>query len=271
MASKREECTVTKVDQPEHPPSKIEARQQRLERMKVVRRGSYRVPSLEEIRSGEWLNDSHIEAVSILLKAHFPDKSGLYDPKLGQDLAFPVTKPPLVQIVHVADHWLTVEGVSPSVARVYDSMNYTTSMDTQSQIAAVMQCMAASITLEVQNVQLQIGSSDCGLYAIAYATDLCYGNNPSNLRYNQSKMRSHLIKCLEGQKMTPFPSRFRRPSHPKIEEVRVYCKCRLPDNGEEDMAACDNCNEWYHLTCGNIPAEVFSSETLWLCHMCGES
>ena len=59
--------------------------------------------------------------------------SGLYDPKLGQDLAFPLTNPKFVQIVHVGNHWLTV-GVSPSLARVYDSMNFTTSVATQPMI-----------------------------------------------------------------------------------------------------------------------------------------
>ena len=270
MTDKGDGCVITEVNKPEHPPSKIEARRQRLERMKVVQYGSYSLPPLEEIRSGEWLSDMHIKAASdLLLKVQFPAVSGLYDPKLGQDLAFPVTKPQFVQIVHASSHWLTVEGVSPSLARVYDSMNYTTSVRTQSQIAAIMRCKADSITLEVHNVQLQEGGSDCGVYAVAYATDLCYGNNPSNLHYHQGKLRLHLIECLEMKEMTPFPSQSRRPSDPLIEEVRVYCTCRLPDGGEEEMAACDKCNEWYHSSCENIPAGVFvNSKRSWLCSRC---
>ena len=162
------------------------------------------------------------KAVSDLLKAQFPAVPGLYDPKLGQDLAFPLTKPQFVQIVHVGNHWLTV-GVSPSLARVYDSMNFTTSVATQSQIAAIMRCPTDSITLEVHNVQLQKGVTDCGLYAIAYATDLCHGNKPSHLHYHQDKLRLHLVECLETKKMTPFPSQSCRSSIPLIEEVCVYC------------------------------------------------
>ena len=143
-------------------------------------------------------------------------------PPLGQDLAFPLTKPHFVQIVHIGNHWLTAEGVSPSLARVYNSMNFTTSVATQSQIAVIMWCLTDCITLEVQNVQLQKGVTDCGLYAIAYATDLCYGNKPSNLHYHQDKLRVHLVKSLET-KMTPFPSKYCISSIPLIEGVRVYC------------------------------------------------
>ena len=50
--------------------------------------------------------------------------------------------------------------------------------------ATIMWCPTDSITFEVYNVQLQKGVTDCGLYAIVYATDLCHGNKPSNLHYN---------------------------------------------------------------------------------------
>ena len=237
-------CMIMKVDEPEHPLSKIEVRRKRLERMKLdsVQSCSYSQPSLEEIRSGKWLSDMHIKAANDLLKAQFPAVSGLYDTKLGQDLAFPLTNLQFVQIVHVGNHWLTVEGVSPSLSRVYDSMNFTTSVATQSQIAAIMRCPTDSITLEVHNVQLQKGVTDCGLYSIAYATDLCHGHKPSNLYYHRDKLRLHLVECLET-KMTPFPSQSCRSSIPLIEEVRVFCTCHLSDNGEKDMAACDKCNE----------------------------
>ena len=49
-------------------------------------------------------------------------------------------------------------------------MNFTTPVATQSQIAAIKWCLTDSTTLEVHNVQLQKGVTDCGLYVIAYAT-----------------------------------------------------------------------------------------------------
>ena len=51
----------------------------------------------------------------------------------------------------------------------------------------------------------QTGSSDCGLFAIAYAIDLLHGDDPKNILYDQSKMHKHLLKNLEEGKITPFP------------------------------------------------------------------
>ena len=51
----------------------------------------------------------------------------------------------------------------------------------------------------------QVGSTDCGLFAIAYAADILNGNNIYDLIYDQTKMREHLIACLEQQKITAFP------------------------------------------------------------------
>ena len=82
---------------------------------------------------------------------------------------------------------------------------------TLSQIAAVMCCPDTSITLKVEKTQFQKGGSDCGLFAIAFATDLCHGNNPASYRYDQDKLRSHLLECLRLKKMTPFPSQLHRP------------------------------------------------------------
>ena len=49
------------------------------------------------------------------------------------------------------------------------------------------------------------GSNDCGLFAIAYATELAHGGDPAKVVYSQGEMRSHFIKCLENGILTPFP------------------------------------------------------------------
>lgn len=55
-------------------------------------------------------------------------------------------------------------------------------------------------------VQQQKNGSDCGIFSIAFATTLVYGQNPMNVTYNISRMRSHLLHCLKGGIMTPFPT-----------------------------------------------------------------
>ena len=49
----------------------------------------------------------------------------------------------------------------------------------------------------------QAGTTDCGVFAIATATSLLHGMNPSE--YTQSLIRSHLIQCFETLDLTPFP------------------------------------------------------------------
>ena len=38
--------------------------------------------------------------------------------------------------------------------------------------------------IEVGRTQFQQGKVDCGLYAIAFATEFCFGNNPECYRYH---------------------------------------------------------------------------------------
>ena len=69
----------------------------------------------------------------------------------------------------------------------------------------------------------QAGFDDCGVFAAAYCTALSHGQNPSSYVYNQSMMREHLIKCLEGSEMLPFPvMRERRVGPPSSFKIDVY-------------------------------------------------
>ena len=37
----------------------------------------------------------------------------------------------------------------------------------------------------------------CGLFAIAFATEICTGHNPSDAEFVQREMRPHLLNCLK--------------------------------------------------------------------------
>ena len=45
----------------------------------------------------------------------------------------------------------------------------------------------------------QVGSNDCRLFCTAYAKDLAEGNDPSDIAYNQSSMRLHLLECFKKE------------------------------------------------------------------------
>lgn len=268
------DCTITDV---KFPLSKVNSRLQRIQshekqkakRVKSSKSFNFSYKFLEEIESGKWLNDCHVKTVCDLLIHQFPTIPGLYDPKYGEDLSFPPTDDGFVQILHCNNHWLTIHGKTSELVKVYDSMNSIMPLPIQAQIASIAYCQSHSITLEVHSTQLQRGYDDCALFAIAYATDLCYGNDPAGLRYFQEKLRHHLIQCLKVKKILPFPSRLRRHTKPMIKVVKVFCTCRLPETDDENMVACDACNEWYHASCEEIPAEIFTSaEDTWLCRKC---
>ena len=61
------------------------------------------------------------------------------------------------------------------------------------------------LTLQKLSTQRQCNDLDCGLFAIANMVDICYGNNPEDLSYDQDLMRKHLEKCLKTKKYNLFP------------------------------------------------------------------
>ena len=78
-----------------------------------------------------------------------------------------------------------------------------------------------------RDVQRWLGPNDCGLFVLAFLYALVdpsfdgNGKDPSFLRFEQSKMRSHYAYCTENSIFTEFPSdeMFR---HKKVDTVYVY-------------------------------------------------
>ena len=59
--------------------------------------------------SGEWLNDTIVNASQRLIATSFPLCNGLQDTNLGQTLAFDIQRSPFVQVLHTGyDHWVTI-------------------------------------------------------------------------------------------------------------------------------------------------------------------
>ena len=91
---------------------------------------------------------------------------------------------------------------------------------------------------------MQNGTSDCGLYAIAFATAIAFGDDPASCLFDAQKMRQHLYYCLEAGKLEPFPHRSRLGGHVKNEDV--YCVCRMPEMHSVSMIECTQCSKWFH-------------------------
>ena len=135
---------------------------------------------ISHLQNGEMLNDTHIDVANQMLRKQFPEVRGLQSPLLGQSLSFAVTEPPFLHVDTL--HWVTVIGVSSSLVKVYDSVFNTVGSSLALQTASILRTKSDNIVLEVERTQFQLGKVDCGLFAIAFATEFCYGNNPECYR-----------------------------------------------------------------------------------------
>lgn len=214
--------------------------------------------------------DKHISTVNQLLAQRFQTLNGLVNPLvLAEYLRYTSGAKDFVQIVCLArNHWVCVSNLlsPPGVVEVYDSVpTYSkTSTSLIKQVAAIMKTPSSSFELKHVDVQRQVGSADCALFAIAFATTLCVGGDPHVTSYVQEAMRQHLGRCFETQMMSPFPApdRLRRLGRRRVihkQTVHVYCVCRLPWNKHDDwgpLVQCSMCGEWYHQLCLEIEQSV---------------
>ena len=224
-----------------------------------------------------WLTDSIIDAAQNLLKKAFP-VPGLQSVSCGLTMTYAVQPGEFIQILNTGlGHWVTIStiGTSHPTVHVYDSLYSCAGTRLKAQIAAVMATEKPELILEFMDVPIQSGTYDCGLFAIAFATALALGEKPELFFFDQSKMRAHLWQCLERGKMEMFPvvrkRRVKKSSVKTVEQVPVYCKCRMPELPGERMIECSMCKDWYHMdTCvggAPLPSHLDSSLS-WFCNKC---
>ena len=89
---------------------------------------------------------------------------------------------------------------------VYDSMGFC------DEVIMSMKCISSlmggqNFTLRTPSCQKQCDRSSCGVFAIAFATSLAAGQDPSALVYKtEAKMRDHLKQCLLKGEISQFPT-----------------------------------------------------------------
>ena len=138
------------------------------------------------------------------------------------------------------------------------------------QIAYMVMATSSQITLQWADTQKQKGTSDCGLFAIAAATSLCYGISPQYCTWEQEKMREHLSECFETGDLVLFPQLPAARGHKwytRVEEVEVFYHCRQPYADNTFMAQCDSCSNWFHRGCQRIPKKI-TKTTRFVCKNC---
>eukprot|EP00731_Ephydatia_muelleri_P009172 Em0004g1510a len=212
-----------------------------------------------------------VEAIELVKHCQY-GISGLQATTLGYHLTFDIMRKDFVQILHNGeDHWLTIStlGLPSGHVNIYDSLYQTCTDHAIDQMCSIIFTPNNAVYLHFTDVDKQTNSSDCGLYAIAYATGLCCGEEVCSRKYDMMVMRQHLLKCLESGRMTAFPSSYRE-NGPIVANkmIKVRCYCRLPDSGV--MIQCSSCKEWFHKKCdSSIPRKAWSDlKFKWHCKMC---
>ena len=174
-----------------------------------------------------------------LLRSQFPGIGGLYNTCLGPNITFPMVIPSKkvwMQIIRDSlDHWVLVAGgFEKDTVHIFDSKRALASGSLKRK-KHVLACISALLNTEESKFkyvyklcQQQDNGYDCGVYAIAFATTLGFGGDPSSKVY-QKGIREHLQDCLRNQLLSEFPSTskkgLRKNKEPVLSE-EVWCHCR---------------------------------------------
>ena len=176
-----------------------------------------------------WLSDMHMEAANVLLKEAFPAVDGLQNPILQQNMSFNVPSFEFVQLFFVNNnHWLVASNVGEEIDTVciYDSMQNIPDEECISLVAKYVQCPNSHITIKVMNVQLQDNAYACGEFAVAFATSLIYGEDPTHLHYKE--LRSHFKNCIDTFSITQFPSTVVNHQPRVVHQIRKKGVLQMP-------------------------------------------
>ena len=127
-----------------------------------------------------------------------------------------------------------------------------------------------TLNIKILSVQQQQGTVDCGVFSIANSVEVCMGNNPEHISYDQAKMRKHLLECFTIGKLSPFPKSSTHESLPRpmttCHEIELYCHCRMPEEYDIVMISCDVCLKWFHCTCVKVNPDKVPDN--WMCVDC---
>ena len=222
---------------------------------------------ISNIENGIWIADDEIHAASLLLTKQYPSLSIPVDTLRHTGLG--VAGENAIQIMHDrVNHWIVTTNLSGNV-EVFDSIyRKPHNEDVKKMLCLFYKRNIAYGKLKISypNVQRQLGSNDCGLFAIAFAVDLAERNDLTQIFYKQDEMRDHLVDCFRNKKLTLFPRNIKhglyRNDDTKETTLLISCHCGR-HNTLDDMVTCCMCRKKYHTGCvSNI------METGWECKEC---
>lgn len=117
-----------------------------------------------------------------------------------------------------------------NLVAVYDSLKFIPDQRRHiiACISSLLRTKENQFSYVVKPCQQQKNNYDCGVFAIAYATSIAMGIDPSTTILDKKQMRNHLIQCLLNQEFTLFPTTSRGTLSTREDHFteKVFCHCR---------------------------------------------
>ena len=111
------------------------------------------------------------------MKKPFPRMGSLQDTLLGSNMGFAAVSSPFVQVLNThSSHWVTVASPPSDIAAgviVYDSLHTGVTFYTKMQIVKLLATAHLPIRCVIDMREVQIGTDECGLFAMAAAMSIC--------------------------------------------------------------------------------------------------
>ena len=95
------------------------------------------------------------------------------------------------------------------------------------QICQLWRCNKKQLRINTRSIQRQGNGVGCGVFAIAFAVELVFGERPEKKLLEPNSMRSYLSEFLKKVEFSLFPSanRKQRKSKNYLELLDIYCTC----------------------------------------------
>lgn len=162
----------------------------------------------------EWLSAVHIYYFFLLLEAQFGKEFNGFSilseasykfGKINQQSSLCNVLPKSLYVIHLENHWVAISNVDCAINhwKLYDSLDY--DINLIKEPLKMLNHSSNFVYLQKPPVQKQNNSYDCGLFALAFLTSICFGREPLGYEYDQAKMRNHYLDCAKNGKVTMFP------------------------------------------------------------------
>ena len=157
-----------------------------------------------------------------------PLTKGFEDTSLGILKQYSIQKNEFIQIIHDKNYWVTIHAdpeTYVSTVYLYDSLQKAKVSDSiVKQVCEIRKCSQSILNIVSMPVQQQLNACDCGVFAVAFATDLAYGKDPAVQYYDTHKMRNHLLHSLQSRLITPFPTTNKRTKRGRktVNSIKLY-------------------------------------------------